>query len=94
MISTASMVRLGKVYNNLMVDVKSTNLKLVNRAKGIIAKASNCSAEVAEEFYEKADRNVKLAIMMILSELDKITSEKLLVEFNGHLKNALSSIDK
>ncbi len=94
MISTSAMIRLGKVYNNLMVDVKPTNIKLVNRAKGIIQKATGCSEEVASEYYEKADKLPKLAIFMILSEKSREESEKILSEYEGHLKNALHSIGK
>lgn len=94
MISTASMIRLGKVYNNLMVDVKPTNIKLVNRAKGIIRKATGCSEEKADEAFEAAGQSCKLAIFMVLSEKDKEESEKILSEYKGHLKEALRSIGK
>ena len=91
MLSTAVMVRLGKVYNNLMVDVKPTNQKLINRSIGIIAKVAACDEKTAGEYYEKAGRNVKLAIMMKLSNLDKQASESLLEAHLGHLKNALKA---
>lgn len=67
MISTISMIGIGKVYGNLMVDVQSTNQKLVERAKRIIMSATEVSYEIAEEFYERADHNVKVAIVMILT---------------------------
>jgi len=67
MISTISMIGIGKVYGNLMVDVQPTNQKLVERAKRIIMSATEVSYEIAEEFYEKADHNVKAAIVMILT---------------------------
>lgn len=67
MISTISMIGIGKVYGNLMVDVQPTNQKLVERAKRIIMSATEVSYEIAEEFYEKADHNVKVAIVMILT---------------------------
>lgn len=60
MISTASMIGVGKVYKNLMVDVQSTNEKLVERSKRIIVEATGASYEVAAEYYEKAERNVKV----------------------------------
>ena len=53
MISTASMIGVGKVYKNLMVDVQSTNEKLVERSKRIIVEATGASYEVASEYYEK-----------------------------------------
>ncbi|MFR4286010.1 MAG: N-acetylmuramic acid 6-phosphate etherase [Enterococcus italicus] len=67
MISTISMIGIGKVYGNLMVDVQPTNQKLVERAKRIIMSATEVSYEIAEEFYERADHNVKVAIVMILT---------------------------
>ena len=53
MISTASMIGVGKVYKNLMVDVQSTNEKLVERSKRIIVEATGASYEVAAEYYER-----------------------------------------
>ena len=94
MISTASMIRLGKVYNNLMVDVKPTNIKLVNRAKGIIQKATQCSEETASKAFEEAGQSCKLAIFMILSEMSREESEKILSDYRGHLKEALRAIGK
>lgn len=66
MISTASMIGIGKVYGNLMVDVQATNLKLIERSKKIIMDATNVDYETAQKFYENADGNVKKAIVMIL----------------------------
>ena len=63
MISTASMIGVGKVYKNLMVDVQSTNEKLVERSKRIIVEATGASYEVAAEYYEKAERNVKVPLL-------------------------------
>lgn len=92
MLSTGTMIKLGKVYGNLMVDVRPTNAKLVVRAKNIIREATNCSQEVAEEFFEKSDRNVKLAIFMILSGKDKLESENILNSNDGIIAKALNSI--
>lgn len=69
MLSTASMIGIGKVYKNLMVDVKPTNEKLVERAKRIIMAATDCSYDVAAQQFTAADENVKLAIVMILTDL-------------------------
>lgn len=89
MISTISMIRLGKVFNNLMVDVKPTNKKLVERSKRIIIEATGVSAEVAEEYYREADQNVKLAIMQILTGTDVATASKLLAEHQGNIREAI-----
>ena len=66
MISTASMIGIGKVYENLMVDVQSTNEKLTERSKRIIMEATQVDYETAEDYYEKAQQQVKTAIVMIL----------------------------
>ncbi|MBO0589658.1 N-acetylmuramic acid 6-phosphate etherase [Sporosarcina sp. E16_8] len=66
MISTASMIGIGKVYENLMVDVQSTNEKLTERSKRIIMDATQVDYETAEDYYEKAQQQVKTAIVMIL----------------------------
>lgn len=94
MISTGIMIKLGKVYGNLMVDVRPSNEKLVIRAKKIIATCTGCSNEMAEEFFEKSNRNVKVAIFMILSNLDRKQSIEVLEKNNGRIKEALKSLDK
>ncbi|EJN55486.1 N-acetylmuramic acid 6-phosphate etherase [Loigolactobacillus coryniformis] len=83
MLSTTAMIGIGKVYKNLMVDVKPTNEKLVARAKRIICQATECSAEVAEQAFYAADQNVKLAIVMVLTDLPKHEAEQRLLQANG-----------
>jgi N-acetylmuramic acid 6-phosphate etherase len=68
MISTLSMVSIGKVYQNLMVDVKPSNIKLVERAKRIICEATGVDYEIAQEVYQKANNSIKIAIVMILND--------------------------
>lgn len=68
MISTASMVGVGKVYGNLMVDVRATNEKLVERSKRIVMEATGVSYEEAEKKLEEAEGKVKVAIVMIFSD--------------------------
>ena len=70
MISTLSMVAVGKVYQNLMIDVKPTNQKLVERSKNIICEATGVDYTTAEDFYLKANKSVKVAIVMILNDCD------------------------
>ncbi len=65
MLSTAAMVRLGKTYKNLMVDVKPTNEKLVDRARRILMKATGVSYEEADRALKAADLQVKVALVMI-----------------------------
>lgn len=92
MLSTAAMIRLGKVYNNLMVDGKPTNEKLIARAKGIISKATGCDSETAEKLFEESGRNQKVAIAMYYTGYDKQQAQQLLDKFDGHLKAALKSL--
>ena len=78
MVSTATMIGLGKVYKNLMVDVKPTNEKLVERATGIIAKVTGVTGEEAHKYLLEANKNVKVAITMILTNCSyKEAKEKL-----------------
>ena len=91
MLSTTVMVKLGKVYQNLMVDVSATNAKLVARAKRIVMQATHCSEEVANEALGSADQNAKLAILMIQSGLDKAEATSLLVTHHGFLRAALDA---
>lgn len=86
MISTVSMVGIGKVYQNLMVDIKPTNDKLVERSKSIIVQATECSYETAEQFLHQADKNVKLAIVMILTGLSKAEASEKLEKNKGFIR--------
>ncbi|UUV15778.1 N-acetylmuramic acid 6-phosphate etherase [Clostridioides difficile] len=94
MLTTASMVKMGKVYSNLMVDVKTSNEKLVERAKRIIMIATNVKYDVAEKFLEEADNSVKLAIFMIKSGLDKDSAKNILDRQEGYISEALKSIER
>ncbi|WP_422142837.1 N-acetylmuramic acid 6-phosphate etherase [Miniphocaeibacter sp.] len=89
MISTASMIGIGKAYKNLMVDVQPTNEKLIERSKRIIMEATDSNYEHAEEFFEKSGRNVKVAIVMILTNSSKDDAIKRLKETNGFISKTL-----
>ncbi|WP_314060701.1 N-acetylmuramic acid 6-phosphate etherase [uncultured Vagococcus sp.] len=89
MLSTVSMIGIGKVYKNLMVDVRPTNEKLVERAKRIIMEATDCSYELAEKTFVEADENVKVAIVMILTEATKAEAQEKLVSGNGFIRETL-----
>jgi len=92
MISTAVMIKLGKVYKNFMIDVKATNEKLVERAKSIIISCTSCTKERAEKAFEESDKDVKVAIFMILSNRDKEDSLKILNRNSGRIGQAIESI--
>lgn len=89
MLSTMSMVGIGKVYKNLMVDVQQSNEKLVTRAEKIVSQATEVDQKTAQEMLKKSDGSVKLAILMILLNIDKEEAVKRLDKANGHIREAL-----
>ncbi|GAA3709942.1 N-acetylmuramic acid 6-phosphate etherase [Oceanisphaera sediminis] len=89
MLTTASMIRLGKVYQNLMVDLNASNLKLQARAQRIVMQATGVDEQAAALALQRADQQVKLAILMLLSGLDKAEAEARLRHGQGVLRRAL-----
>ena len=89
MLTTASMILMGKCYENLMVDVKASNEKLKARAIRIVMQATECEQAFAEKALLEAEQNAKLAIMMILSDLPKEKAQALLEKHQGKLRAAL-----
>lgn len=89
MISTSSMIGVGKVYKNLMVDVQSTNEKLVERSKRIIMEATGVEYKEAAAYYEKANHNVKAAIVMVLLQCEYGEALEKLTDGEGFVKKAL-----
>ncbi len=89
MLSTAVMIRLGKVYSNLMVDVKATNEKLAARAVTIVRSATGAGSEEAEQALAKAGYRVKAAIVMILCGVDVREAETLLEEARGRIADVV-----
>ncbi|MCW3053033.1 MAG: N-acetylmuramic acid 6-phosphate etherase [Chthonomonadales bacterium] len=83
LITTAAMVRLGKVYSNLMVDVRASNVKLRDRAARIIMSATDADRPAAEAALEAADGQVKTAIVMILREVSAAEADRLLAAAGG-----------
>ncbi|MGF6953718.1 N-acetylmuramic acid 6-phosphate etherase [Neobacillus sp. B4I6] len=92
MISTSSMILLGKAYENLMVDVHVSNQKLKERAIGIIRKITGVSYQQALETLEASDLQVKTAIVMIKTNTNKQEAERLLTEANGYVKKAIQNV--
>ncbi|WP_413376166.1 N-acetylmuramic acid 6-phosphate etherase [Alkalihalobacillus sp. 1P02AB] len=90
MISTASMIGIGKAYNNLMVDVKPTNEKLVVRAKQIIMQATGIDEKRAAEVFKQANSQVKPAIVMILADVSYEEALDRLNKAEGFVKGAIS----
>ena len=89
MISTGAMVKFGKVYQNLMVDMQATNVKLVDRACRMVMEATGAGREEAEAVLKQTDHDVKPAILMILSGLDAAAARAKLDAHNGFLRAAL-----
>ena len=87
MLSTGAMIRLGKVYGNLMVDVQATNEKLRVRSESIVMQATGVSREAAQKRLSEADGQVKLAIAMELTGLDAATALARLQAAKGRLRN-------
>ncbi|MEW8962034.1 N-acetylmuramic acid 6-phosphate etherase [Paraclostridium dentum] len=92
MLSTGSMIKMGKVYGNLMVDVKATNEKLVERSKKIVCEATGVSFKEAETILNETGFDVKLSILMILSNLEKEEAKVILEMNNGYIAKALKNI--
>ena len=93
MLSTGSMIKLGKVYGNLMVDVQTTNEKLVERAKKIVSEATGLNIEESTKVLNETNFDVKLAIFMVLSNLDKEEAKSKLDEAKGYIAKALSLVN-
>lgn len=89
-LTTAAMIRLGKCYQNLMVDVQATNQKLKARAIRIVMQATECDQITAEQTLFTTHGNAKLSIMMLLSGLDKDQAEAVLTQNKGRLQDALA----
>lgn len=89
MISTGSMVGVGKVYENLMVDVMQSNLKLKTRAENIVMAATDCDRETARKTIDEAKGSVKLAITSILLNTSVEEAKTELEKANGHIRRTL-----
>lgn len=91
MLSTASMVRTGKAFGNLMVDVRPTNAKLVDRAQRIVAEATGADAAVAADALASAGDHAKTAIVMLLADCDAPRAQALLDAAGGDVRAALAT---
>ncbi|MEH6451711.1 MAG: N-acetylmuramic acid 6-phosphate etherase [Psychromonas sp.] len=89
MLTTASMIRLGKSYQNLMIDVKASNKKLVARALRIVMQATDCEEEEACNKLTESNYDVKLAILMVLTDLNLEQAKQQLIKKEGFLRLAI-----
>jgi N-acetylglucosamine-6-phosphate deacetylase len=90
-ISTASMVRLGKTYGNLMVDLRPTNEKLRDRSARIVARITDASVEDAHQALEQSGWKTKVAATMIVGHVDASTARERLALYEGRLRPTLDS---
>ncbi|MGW6397307.1 N-acetylmuramic acid 6-phosphate etherase [Streptomyces sp. NPDC055134] len=91
MLSTITMIRLGKTYGNLMVDVRASNEKLRARSRRIVALATGADDAAIEAALAATDGEVKNAILVILGSVDGPTAARLLTDSKGHLRAALQA---
>ncbi len=92
MLSTASMIRMGLVYSNLMSNLKATNDKLRRRAVAILSEETGITHEQAGYAFKAAGEDLRLALLMFRSELSLKEAEQLLAEHNGSVRRALDSL--
>lgn len=93
MITTGAMIRSGKVYGNLMVDVEATNAKLAQRQINIVVAATECTPEAASDALNACQRHCKTAILMLLSGLSASEAQALLQKNRGFIRQALDGRD-
>jgi N-acetylmuramic acid 6-phosphate etherase len=91
MLSTITMIRLGKTYGNLMVDVRASNEKLRARSRRIVSLATGASDDEIEHALAATDGEVKHAILVLLAGVDGPAAARLLEESGGHLRAALAA---
>ena len=89
MISTATMIGVGKVYGNLMVDVKATNEKLIERCHHIVMEATGCSHDEAGQALSASNNDCRKAILMVLLNIDAQQAEEKLNQADGNVRKAL-----
>jgi N-acetylmuramic acid 6-phosphate etherase len=89
MLSTASMIRIGKSYENLMVDLNPSNRKLVARAIRIVMQTAGCSAQQARQALDRTGNDVKLAILVVITGLDVEAARTALAKAGGFLRKAI-----
>ncbi|MCF7355494.1 N-acetylmuramic acid 6-phosphate etherase [Vibrio sp. CK2-1] len=89
MLTTGAMIRSGKVFGNLMVDVEATNAKLIQRQTNIVVEATGATTEQAEQALNACDRHCKTAILMILADIDAQQAKQRLTQHNGFIRAAL-----
>ena len=93
MLTTGAMVRLGKTYGNLMVDLRATNQKLIERSRRILMNLTGLSAQDAVGVLERCDGELKTAVVVHMAQLPPDAARTRLVHSNGRLRQALHPRD-
>lgn len=93
MLSTAAMIRIGKVYKNLMVDLRPVNHKLILRSIRLIREVTGCSEETAHNALENSGREPKTAIVMVLLGIGRVEALHLLEKANGHISSIVENAE-
>jgi N-acetylmuramic acid 6-phosphate etherase len=92
MISTAAMVRTGHTFGNLMVDMVPRNKKLRDRSRRIVAQAAGCDAQAAEDTLARSGGDIKVAILVLLGDVDVAEARDRLAQANGVVRRALDAL--
>lgn len=93
MLTTASMIRLGKVYGNMMVDLQMTSRKLEERSKRTVMIVTGVDYDTAAKVLAEADGHVKTALVMILAEVDAQTARNRLQQADGFVRRAIHATE-
>jgi N-acetylmuramic acid 6-phosphate etherase len=94
MLTTASMIKTGKSYQNLMVDVNASNEKLYARAIRIVMQATNCDYDTGKNALEAAGQSAKLAILLVETGVNVDQGKRLLAQSDGFLRLAIDEANK
>ena len=89
MLSTGAMIRIGKTYENFMIDVRMVNEKLIDRGTRIVAEIAKVSYDEAVKFIKESDNNVKTACVMAIKKCSKVEAEQMLKANGGILRKVI-----
>jgi N-acetylmuramic acid 6-phosphate etherase len=89
MLTTTAMIRMGKIYENMMIDLQLTNKKLVERSKRIVMTITGVSYNEAGNYLKQADGNVKTALVMIRANVNADEARNRLVKADGFVRKAI-----
>ena len=89
MLSTGAMIRIGKTYENYMIDVRMVNEKLIDRGTRIVAEIAKISYDEAEKFVKESNNKVKVACVMAIKKCSKVEAEQMLKINGGILRKVI-----